>query len=379
MLGFAPRPSRPVVCAGEEEELDRPRVELQGDGLEEGYVVRQHLLVVEVEVVFDEFLRDVVVAEEVKERRLLARVLNHDGEGLQQLQGELGRPWAGPGLLHEPTDVRHHLELDEEVEEARVVLVAVDHELRDLAKRLHQVVSVRGRHRGRARERVRQPTHVRRREPVPLGKQVREHLAGRTPRAARRGVPRERGDDNTSSRARLVTRNARIRRRVVGPPSFTDARGGLGVMRTRTTREPAGSDVGAPRVDGGVASSAFRVLVADGDRGGYREDRLSAERGPTTRGWDDFRSTPGLGSSTRDPLSPPPLFHAFSFFLSTSPCLAPTPRARATPPPAAPPTPATAPRATSPSTTKTRRRTPASAAGSNRRRVEPRAWRTRSR
>ena len=32
--------------------------------------------------------------------------------------------------------------------------------------------------------------------------------------------------------------------------------------------------------------------------------------------WDDFRSTPGLGSSTRDPLSPPPLFHAFPFSLS---------------------------------------------------------------
>lgn len=71
----------PVVGIDLEEELDGVTVELEGDGLQEGDEVREHLLVAQVEPEADDVV-EVVVAEQEEHRRLLRDVGDQDRESL---------------------------------------------------------------------------------------------------------------------------------------------------------------------------------------------------------------------------------------------------------------------------------------------------------
>ena len=165
----------PNAVAVVEEELNRRRVELQRDGLQQGDVIGHDLLVVKVEVALNELV-DVVVAEQVEQRRLQLNVLQHDGERLQKLKCEM-RPSAGglalpvartmPRLLvYEPGEVRQRPHLDEGVEKRGLVLVSPDHQLRNLPEGLHQRVAVRGGDRGSARDDVIEPPELIQGEPI---------------------------------------------------------------------------------------------------------------------------------------------------------------------------------------------------------------------
>eukprot|EP00966_Prymnesium_polylepis_P261668 6044606-Prymnesium_polylepis.1 len=83
------RVAHPAGGGRRDEELDAVDVEAEGDGLEEGDVVGEQLLVRQVERVRDQLV-DVVVGQDVEDRRARLDVLKQDRERLQQL--DLRRP-----------------------------------------------------------------------------------------------------------------------------------------------------------------------------------------------------------------------------------------------------------------------------------------------
>jgi hypothetical protein len=78
----------------------------------------------------DDFV-DVVVGEQVVQRRLVLHATDEDGQRLQDLHVDLGRaPGLGP---HDLEEQRQHVHLAEEVEEELAVVVPVHHHLRELS------------------------------------------------------------------------------------------------------------------------------------------------------------------------------------------------------------------------------------------------------
>lgn len=124
------------------EKVDGVIVELEGEGLQEGDVVRHHLFVGKIKLVHNDGV-DVVVRQQVIERGLVADVLEEDVERLQELDANV----AAALLLHDLQEEGQHVLLQEEVEDGAVILVAPDEDLGDGAQRLHQDALVLLRHR----------------------------------------------------------------------------------------------------------------------------------------------------------------------------------------------------------------------------------------
>ena len=107
------------------EEVDGVLVESEGEGLEEGDVVGHDFLVGEVELVDDDGV-DMVVGEEIVDAGLVPDVLEEDVEGLEELDTDVV---IADLLVHDLEEEAEHVPLEEEVEDAAVILVAPDEDL----------------------------------------------------------------------------------------------------------------------------------------------------------------------------------------------------------------------------------------------------------
>ena len=107
------------------EEVDGVLVEPEGEGLEEGDVVGHDFLVREVELVDNDGV-DMVVGEEVVDAGLVPDVLKEDIEGLEELDTDVV---IADFLVHDLEEEAEHVPLQEEVEDAAVILVAPDKDL----------------------------------------------------------------------------------------------------------------------------------------------------------------------------------------------------------------------------------------------------------